>query len=121
MERPQIIEGPDGHFHLFFNCWARFVNPDWAKKHLHGMKPSDSSLYHFISPNLLDPFHPAPFPIVRGSEATALYGVRLVEDSYHRHIFRVMAWKLEEISLEVSGSWLLQWDVHRAPYLYRTS
>ena len=108
MERPQVWRGPlDGRYHLFFNCWARYVNPDWVKRHLKGsIKPTDDSLYHFVSSTPSGPFKPSETtPIVPGSQGTGLYGLRFADGTH------LMGWHLEEFSLETGdGRWHLEWD-----------
>ena len=132
MERPQVMHAA-GQYHLFFNCWARYVNPDWARQHLPpGSKPTDDSLYHFVAASAEGPFRPsATTPIVPGSPGTRLYGLRFVPLGA---IWHLMGWHLEEFSLEVSGRWRMTfqgsdprvepnpaWDTTVLPRLPRAS
>ena len=116
MERPQLLlQG--GRYHLFFNCYSWLVNPDWLASYTAGRAPDSSAVYHFVSDSL--PGHewqPASPPIVRGSEGTGLYGVHFVKVNSQQH--SVFGWFRGEISLELSGSFLLEWQ-NGVPLIHR--
>jgi len=120
MERPQVLAGPGGTLHhLFFNCWARYINPDWASRHLKGLKPSDSALYHFVAETATGPFRPSvKTPIVPGSIDTGIYGTRLVQQTDD---YLVLGWVLGEFSLEVSGRLRMRWGTDGEPYIHHLS
>ncbi|MEL6263070.1 MAG: family 43 glycosylhydrolase [Cyanobacteria bacterium J06631_12] len=73
LERPQIIFF-QGRYHLFFSCFKQFVNPLWLEQ-LGTHTVSDSTLYWYVSDNIMGPFLPSSsLPVVLGSEKTGLYG-----------------------------------------------
>jgi len=140
MERPQVLQHA-GTYHLFFNCWGFHINPMWSRKHLRTLVDATkgstqkiehhSALYHFVAHSAAGPYSPSEVtPIVPGSESTNLYGIHFVpafgpnassmrteRDSAPEWL--VFGWNRGEVSLEVSGSYRLQFDASGEPLIFQ--
>jgi len=120
MERPQVLHH-GGHWHLFFSCWKKMVNPSWVKRHLlrtaSHQEFTDSALYHFISLDPKGPYKPAPSPIVAGSGHLGLYGVQVValpnSDTHD-----VVAWFIKGNALAVGDDVQFRWKENGRPELF---
>ena len=124
MERPQVVirQGAAGtRFHMFFNCWSRFVNPQWSFKHLTGgERPSDSALYHLEAAALSGPYvTSAKTPIVPGSALSGMYGIRLIKEDANSHL--VLGWYLSEFSLRLQPGWRMLWDADGEPRMVESA
>jgi len=129
MERPQVMVGPGGKYHMFFHCWHAMVNPEWANQafntttwpHPHG---HDSTWYHLVAARPEGPFHPPASgepPVVRGSWVASIYGSHIFPiaeaQRQGRSALGVAGWYITRNTLEISGRFRLQWDRQGAPEL----
>lgn len=118
IERQQVLERA-GRFHMFFNCWRRFVNQEWLAKHLGaGAGISESTLYHLEASSIDGPYTTSErTPIVPGSGSTGLYGLRFIDDGDSNSRL-IWGWYVGEFSLHLKHTWRLGWDQNQQPFIF---
>ncbi|NEP62183.1 MAG: hypothetical protein F6K31_35445 [Symploca sp. SIO2G7] len=99
-----------GMWHLFFCAWRRRVNQNWLKQvDQGGTSISDSTLYHYISPQIQGPYFPAAnLPIVKGSSETGFFAINFVETQPGELV--AYGSNLNTTELDISGQWQVFWN-----------
>ncbi len=107
MERPQVIYN-NGKYYLFFSAWLHAVNPKWLAS-VGKDKITNSSIYCYVSDKITGPFKPlTDKPIVKGSEATGLYGTNFFTGP-NEELF-AYGWRYRSFELQVTNDNSISWD-----------
>lgn len=108
-ERSHVVY-KEGKWHLFFSTYLRRINLDWFET-LGKDKDliTDSTLYHFISPNIEGPYLPAEeIPVVQGSSQTEIFATNFVANQAGG--ISAYGSCMGCLDLDVSGQWQVLWD-----------
>ncbi|NEO98857.1 MAG: glycoside hydrolase family 68 protein [Symploca sp. SIO2E9] len=100
----------DGMWHLFFCVWQRRTNPLWFEQIGEDVNAvADSSLYHYVSPEIQGPYTPvSKLPVVKGSSESNLYATSFILGLEEELV--AYGLDIESLSLDVSGHWKVLWD-----------
>ncbi|OLT61266.1 glycoside hydrolase family 68 protein [Moorena bouillonii] len=99
-----------GMWHMFFSVMKQHVDPRWLEQlGDDAASITDSSLYHFVSPQINGPYQPAGVvPVVKGSSESNLYAINFEHNNQQELIAYGLNLGMEE--LDVSGQWKVLWD-----------
>ncbi|NER46834.1 MAG: hypothetical protein F6J92_09085 [Symploca sp. SIO1A3] len=98
----------EGQWHLFFCAWKWRINKNWISQ-VDETAISDSTLYHYVSPQIQGPYLPAgELPIVKGSSEVGLFAINFAQTQSGELI--AYGSDFETTELDISGQWQVFWN-----------